>query len=47
MKLSSRSRAAIAAAATAFVLTGVAVAPAVQAKEAKGHCIGAHFEAGM
>jgi hypothetical protein len=42
MKLSSRSGSAIAAAAAVFVMTGAAVAPAVMAKEAKGHCVGAN-----
>jgi hypothetical protein len=42
MKLASRSGAAIAAAAAVFVLAGSAVAPAADAKEAKGHCVGAN-----
>jgi uncharacterized membrane protein len=42
MKLTYRSGASIAIAAATLILTGAAVAPASQADEAKGHCIGAN-----
>jgi hypothetical protein len=42
MKLTNRSGVAIATAAAVFVLAGAALAPAAEARAAKGHCIGAN-----
>jgi hypothetical protein len=42
MKLANRSGATIAAAAAALLLAGAALAPAAQAEEAMGQCIGAN-----
>jgi uncharacterized membrane protein len=42
MKLAHRSGTALAAAAATLLLTGAALAPAAQAEDAIGHCIGAN-----
>jgi hypothetical protein len=42
MRLVIRSGSSIAAAAAALILTGVALAPASHAEEAKGRCVGAN-----
>ena len=42
MTASSKSTAALAAAATAFIVSGTILAPAAFAGDAKGHCVGAN-----